>query len=345
MGAIRRVGDAALRITQPTLGHFPVRADGHPRAVVHQQREQRRTAMEHAERDHARQGRVPSPRRRRRGCRGRSHRHRHQGGRVVRARRCPAGAQRELRMRLAADAVATSTPFTDFGKIFAERRQAEADHYHRTVRQRPPATDVERRDRAPSRREHGVVAHVLSLHRRALAEDGDPAQPAPPPRRASAVATGTGGTLWARDVIAIPDGLEYPWFLLAWDLGFPRGRDGAVRSELREATAAAADARVVTCTRTASCRRTSSPRLGDRQPVRTNAWAVWRVYQLRGRSGSRLRPRIPRAGVRPRCLIRFRRGGLNREDAEGDNLFAGGFLGLDNIGVFDRSRRCRAAAS
>jgi hypothetical protein len=74
---------------------------------------------------------------------------------------------------------------------------------------------------------------------------------------------------------------------------------------------------------------------GDVNPP-VHAWAVWRVYQLAGEAGHGYdREFLERAF--DKCLINFT-WWVNREDAEGDNLFTGGFLGLDNVGVFDRSQ-------
>jgi hypothetical protein len=67
-----------------------------------------------------------------------------------------------------------------------------------------------------------------------------------------------------------------------------------------------------------------------------HAWAVWRVYQLAGEAGQGFdREFLERAF--DKCLINFT-WWVNREDPDGENLFTGGFLGLDNIGVFDRSQ-------
>jgi len=65
-----------------------------------------------------------------------------------------------------------------------------------------------------------------------------------------------------------------------------------------------------------------------------HAWAVWRVYKLTGEKGERDRLFLERAFQK--LLINFT-WWVNRKDLEGHNIFAGGFLGLDNIGVFDRS--------
>jgi hypothetical protein len=66
-----------------------------------------------------------------------------------------------------------------------------------------------------------------------------------------------------------------------------------------------------------------------------HAWAAWRVYKMSGRRGER--DRVFLARVFQKLLLNFT-WWVNRKDEEGNNLFAGGFLGLDNIGVFDRSR-------
>ena len=65
-----------------------------------------------------------------------------------------------------------------------------------------------------------------------------------------------------------------------------------------------------------------------------HAWAAWRVYKITGRRGERDRDFLE--SVFQKLLLNFT-WWVNRKDAEGNNLFQGGFLGLDNIGVFDRS--------
>jgi hypothetical protein len=74
--------------------------------------------------------------------------------------------------------------------------------------------------------------------------------------------------------------------------------------------------------------------LGDVNPP-VHAWAVWRVYKMTGARGSR--DRLFLARCFQKLLLNFT-WWVNRKDPRGRNLFSGGFLGLDNIGVFDRSR-------
>jgi hypothetical protein len=74
--------------------------------------------------------------------------------------------------------------------------------------------------------------------------------------------------------------------------------------------------------------------LSDVNPP-VHAWAVWRVYKMTAKRGERDRVFLARAFQK--LLLNFT-WWVNRKDPEGNNLFAGGFLGLDNIGVFDRSQ-------
>ena len=73
---------------------------------------------------------------------------------------------------------------------------------------------------------------------------------------------------------------------------------------------------------------------GDVNPP-VHAWACWRVYKMPAPRGERDRAFLAR--VFQKLLLNFT-WWVNRKDVEGKNLFAGGFLGLDNIGVFDRSQ-------
>jgi hypothetical protein len=169
---------------------------------------------------------------------------------------------------------------------------------------------------------HYIVEHWL---------DGDPGQPPPPAQRRSG-RNRAWRQLWARDIIAMPDGWEYPWFA-AWDLAFhcvamARFDPQFAKQQL-----------LLLCREWYMHPNGQLPAyefaFGDVNPP-VHAWAVWRVYQLSGEAGLGYdREFLERAF--DKCLINFT-WWVNREDAEGDNLFTGGFLGLDNVGVFDRSQ-------
>jgi hypothetical protein len=82
---------------------------------------------------------------------------------------------------------------------------------------------------------------------------------------------------------------------------------------------------------------------GDVNPP-VHAWAAWRVFQIDRQRGGRGDLQFLER-VFHKLLLNFT-WWVNRKDTEGRNVFQGGFLGLDNIGVFDRSkRRCRPAAT
>ncbi|HEV3410695.1 MAG TPA: hypothetical protein VG095_10400, partial [Chthoniobacterales bacterium] len=137
--------------------------------------------------------------------------------------------------------------------------------------------------------------------------------------------------LFARDVISMPDKWEYPWFA-AWDLAFhmvpfakidPHFAKKQLELFLREWY--------------------MHPNgqipayefaFGDVNPP-VHAWAVWRVYKMTGPRGERDTRFLE--STFQKLLLNFT-WWVNRKDAEGNNLFSGGFLGLDNIGVFDRSK-------
>ncbi len=160
--------------------------------------------------------------------------------------------------------------------------------------------------------------------------DGDPDMPPPPPGHRH-TRNGDWQYLFNRDVISMPDKWEYPWYA-AWDLAFhliPYARiDGDFAQRqlqlfLREwymhpngqIPAYEWD-------------------FSDTNPP-VHAWACWRVYKIAGRSNGRDRSFLERCFQK--LLLNFT-WWINRKDIAGKEIFAGGFLGLDNIGLFDRSR-------
>ncbi len=333
-GEIARIGPASVRVTQPTLGHFRVDFDagsaGAPELLFtnNENNAERLWGAASVTRytkdafhrrvvdgDH---GAVdPS----------------NTGTKAAAWYRLevPAGGTRVVRARLCMDAHAAAKghdPFDGFDDIVA-RRIHEADHYHHTMRD-APMTDEER---AIVRQAdaglvwcrkfyHYIVEHWL---------EGDPGAPAPPESRKRG-RNHTWQQLWARDVITMPDAWEYPWFA-AWDLAF------------HCVAMARFDPRFAKHQLLLLCREWYMHPNGQlpayefgfsdvNPPV--HAWAVWRVYQLAAEAGHGYdREFLERAF--DKCLINFT-WWVNREDAEGDNLFTGGFLGLDNVGVFDRGQ-------
>jgi hypothetical protein len=137
--------------------------------------------------------------------------------------------------------------------------------------------------------------------------------------------------LRARDVLAMPDCWEYPWFA-AWDHAFhcvamARFDPGFAKRQI-----------LILCREWYMHPNGQLPAyefaFGDVNPP-VLAWAARRVYDLGKIDGKKDRLFLERAFHK--CIVNFS-WWVNRHDTEGNNLFGGGFLGLDNIGVFDRSQ-------
>ena len=161
--------------------------------------------------------------------------------------------------------------------------------------------------------------------------EGDPAFPPPPPGRAGG-RNHEWGHLYNEDVISMHDTWRYPWYA-AWDLAFHTLALALVDADF-------AKAQLVLLLREWYMHPNGQIpayewALGDVNPP-VHAWAAWRVYKIEERRrGEADRKFLER--VFHKLLLNFT-WWVNREDAEGRNIFQGGFLGLDNIGLFDRSR-------
>jgi hypothetical protein len=160
--------------------------------------------------------------------------------------------------------------------------------------------------------------------------EGDPLQPKPPEARLRG-RNCDWTHLYNRDVISMPDTWEYPWYA-AWDLAFqvvpfaqidPTFAKEQLLLFLRE-----------WYMHPSGQLPAYEFALGDVNPP-VHAWACWRVYKMTGPKGQRDRVFLRRCFQK--LLLNFT-WWVNRKDPSGKHLFAGGFLGLDNIGVFDRSQ-------
>jgi hypothetical protein len=241
----------------------------------------------------------------------------------------PSGGSITLKLRLndIAPRGANDTAFDDFDRVF-DARIREADEFYESVLPRalsPDARNVARQALAgvlwSKQYYHYVVKDWL---------DGDTAQPAPPAER-------TRGRnrewthLYNADVISMPDKWEYPWYA-AWDLAFHCVPLALVDADF------AKEQLLLLLREWYMHPNGQLPAyewaLGDVNPP-VHAWAALRVYQIeKKRRGVGDRAFLER--VFQKLLLNFT-WWVNRKDAEGMNVFQGGFLGLDNIGVFDRS--------
>jgi hypothetical protein len=159
---------------------------------------------------------------------------------------------------------------------------------------------------------------------------GDPTGPPPPPERRHS-RNRDWGHLYNEDILSMPDKWEYPWYA-AWDLAFHCIALALVDSDF-------AKSQLLLFLREWYMHPNGQIpayewTFSDVNPP-VHAWAAWRVYKIE----KRLRGTADRAFLEKvfhKLLLNFN-WWVNRKDAEGKNVFQGGFLGLDNIGVFDRS--------
>ena len=167
--------------------------------------------------------------------------------------------------------------------------------------------------------------------------DGDPAGTAAAAGSAERPQRATGAISTASDVFSMPDKWEYPWFA-AWDLAFPRDRARAHRPRLRQTPAAAAHARMVSCSPTAQLPAYEWA-FGDVNPP-VHAWAAMRVYQDRAKDVRPRRPARSSNAMFQKLLLNFT-WWVNRKDARGQQCLP---RRLSGPGQHRRLRPQRTAA-
>jgi hypothetical protein len=235
------------------------------------------------------------------------------------------GQSQTIRMRLA-DRSQPSTLVHDIDGMFA-RRIAEADEFYSFC----PATLSEDAKRVQRQAFAGLLWSKQYYH--FVVNDwlnGDPTQPPPPPERLKG-RDSQWLHLFNEDILSMPDTWEYPWYA-AWDTSFhmiamalvdPDYAKSQLKLFLREWY--------------------MHPNgqipayewaFGDVNPP-VHSWACWRVFQIDRKLSGRPDYAFLETSFH-KLLLNFT-WWVNRKDSEGSNIFEGGFLGLDNIGVFDRS--------
>ncbi|MFE1603148.1 MGH1-like glycoside hydrolase domain-containing protein [Methylobacterium sp. ID0610] len=243
------------------------------------------------------------------------------------ALRLGAGERVRLRLRLCAGTLSRPVDRQD---LVLDQRIAEADSFYEDLQD--GIEDADRR--AIFRQAAAGLIWSKQLYRYdvRLWQQGDPLQPAPPAERRD-IRNGAWRHFAAADVLSMPDKWEYPWFAV-WDLAFhclPLALldPGFAKSQL------------LLLTREWYMHPNGQLpayewEFGDTNPP-VHAWAAFRVFEIdRDRRGGRGDLAFLE-GVFHKLLINFT-WWVNRKDATGRNVFQGGFLGLDNVGVFDRSR-------
>jgi hypothetical protein len=239
----------------------------------------------------------------------------------------PAGGSVTVRLRLSDQEPAGDAFGGTFDHGLAERIR-EADEFYATVIPARLSGD----SRAIMRQAlAGMLWSKQWYHydvRRWL--EGDPTQPPPPAERKHG-RNRDWTHLYNDDVVSMPDKWEYPWYA-AWDLAFHTISLALVDPDF------AKDQLILFLREWYMHPNGQIPAyewaFGDVNPC-VHAWAAWRVYKIekriRGKADAEFLERVFH-----KLLLNFT-WWVNRKDPEGHNVFQGGFLGLDNIGVFDRS--------
>ena len=257
--------------------------------------------------------------------------------------RIASGASTTLRLRLTdkepkvrrmsaprlvlADSPKTELLGQSFESIFATRRMEADEFYAQRVPQglSEDARNVQRQAFA------GILWSKQFYHFdiRAWLE-GDPAGPPPPESRKNG-RNHEWSTLYNADVVSMPDKWEYPWYA-AWDLAFHCIPLAQVDPDF------AKEQLTLLLREWYMHPNGQLPAyewaFGDVNPP-VHAWAAWRVYKIEKRVRGKADRNFLECAFH-KLLLNFT-WWVNRKDAEGMNIFQGGFLGLDNIGVFDRS--------
>ncbi len=220
-----------------------------------------------------------------------------------------------------------STPFKDFDGVF-DQRLAEADAFYAHI-QPDNLTDE---TRSIQRQAFAGLLWSKQFYHYSidLWLKGDPATPAPPENRKNG-RNSDWTHLYNLDVISMPDKWEYPWYA-AWDLAFHMLPVAMIDPEW-------AKRQMVLMMREWYMHPNGQMpayewAFGDVNPP-VHAWAVWRVYKI-SRNATGYADLVFLERAFHKLLLNFN-WWVNRKDKDGHNIFQGGFLGLDNIGVFDRS--------
>ena len=241
----------------------------------------------------------------------------------------PAGGATTLKLRLAAVEHGLTGSFGSTIDALFDARIAEADAFY-THHIPPLATPEERR---VARQAYAGLHWCKQYYHYSVKAwlEGDPAGPPPPRQRWHGRNVDWAQNLYNRDVLSMPDSWEYPWYA-AWDLAFHM-------IPFCEVDPAFAKQQLTLLLREwymhpAGHLPAYEWAFDDVNPP-VHAWAAWRVYKKTGPKGGRDTAFLKKTFTK--LLLNFT-WWVNRKDVAGKNLFAGGFLGLDNIGVFDRSK-------
>ena len=217
--------------------------------------------------------------------------------------------------------------FDDFDELFDEEK-TNADEFYEELQ-----TGIESADeRLVQRQAYAGLIWTKQFYHFDVARwlEGDPTQPKPPESRKDG-RNKDWKHLNNAEIISMPDKWEYPWYA-AWDLAFHCIPLATLDPQF-------AKDQLVLMTREWYMHPNGQMpayewAFGDVNPP-VHAWGAWRVYQMeKQQTGTADRDFLER--IFHKLMLNFT-WWINRKDVDGNNVFQGGFLGLDNIGVFDRS--------
>jgi hypothetical protein len=237
----------------------------------------------------------------------------------------PAGKSNTIRMRLSRDRMQNA--FDDFDDVF-KLRLKEADEFYHTVQE--GIHDAENKMIQRQAIAGMLWSKQFYYYEVATWLKGDPGQPPPPPERKHQ-RNHDWMHLHNEDIISMPDTWEYPWYA-AWDLAFHCIPIAIVDPEF-------AKQQMLLLTKEWYMHPNGQLpayewSFSDVNPP-VHGWASWRVYKidmkLQGKPDRKFLEEVFH-----KLLLNFT-WWVNKKDYNGNNIFQGGFLGMDNIGVFDRS--------
>ncbi len=220
-------------------------------------------------------------------------------------------------------------PFAGFEYMFSQRKK-EADSFYEGLHKDVQSPDAQ----AIQRQAYAGMLWSKQFYFYDVPKwlNGDPVYPPPPPSRHHG-RNSDWPHLHNADIISMPDKWEYPWYA-AWDLAFHCIPLAALDADF-------AKEQLLLLTKEWYMHPNGQLpayewNFSDVNPP-VHAWASWRVYQIeKKKAGKGDRDFLEQ--IFHKLLLNFT-WWVNRKDTEGNNIFQGGFLGLDNIGVFDRSAK------
>ena len=241
-----------------------------------------------------------------------------------------AGASETIRLRLTDTPGTLSIDPVAFDAIF-DQRVHEADRFYADLL---PAT-ADDQDRTIQRRAFAGLLWTKQYYNYIIRDwlKGDPLMPAPPKERLHG-RNSSWTHLYNDEVLSMPDEWEYPWYA-SWDLAFHVIAYALIDPDF-------AKRQMVALTR----ERYMHPNgqlpayewaFDDVNPP-VHAWAAYRIYKIEAKRHGGIGDLAFLERVFQKLLLNFT-WWVNRKDVAGRNVFQGGFLGLDNIGVFDRSTK------